>query len=62
MKKVTVFILALAMFIGVLFPTAGLAGIDEDLEKVLVMARQKFDIPQDLEFTYSVYTRDGKQL
>jgi len=62
MKKVRVFILALAMFIGVLFPTAGLAGIDEDLEKVLVMARQKFDIPQDLEFTYSVYTRDGKQL
>ena len=47
------FLLAVMML-----PQTGYAAVDEGLEKVLVTARQKYDIPDDAEFNYSVYQRN----
>ena len=47
------FLLAVMML-----PQTGYAAVDEGLEKVLVTARQKYDIPDDAEFNYSVYQRE----
>lgn len=63
MKKVFTIMLMIVMIVVSVEPTYSFAQKDQGLEKVIKLAKEKFDIPAKFtEFDYDVYTVDEKKV
>jgi hypothetical protein len=60
-RKAAVFLTVL-MLVSMLIPVQSFAQSDDELTKAITVAKEKFDIPEDYQFTYNVYTDNGKRV